>query len=319
MRVVFFGTPSFAAGILEHLVLQSHHQVVGVVSKPDAPRGRGQKVGKTPVHEVSERLLQNVPYLQPQKAIEIIDVLQGLQADVFVVVAYGEIIKKAVLDIPRLGCLNIHASLLPHLRGAAPIQRALMRGDAKTGITIMKMDVGMDTGPVLLQKEVKISENTTFLDLEAYLQEKAKEGIVEALQLVEENKAYFVPQDSAQATIAPKITEKELCLDPEADIKALHNIIRALSPRPGVFFHILVRGKPVRLKVLASLDMGRMFLADQPRFRAHPDGLVLVNSSGSLLVTKLQLEGKSPMDSSSFLRGYPADCLIPMLRDNSTI
>jgi methionyl-tRNA formyltransferase len=312
VKIVFFGTPGFAASILEHLVLQSPHQeVIAVISKPDARKGRGQQVMQTPVHVMAERLLPTIPILQPKKTsdISIVEFLRSLQADVFVVVAYGEIVKKAILEIPRLGCLNIHASILPHLRGAAPIQRAIMQGDRKTGITIMRMDEGLDTGDMLLQKEVPIFENDTFPDIEAGLLSLAKESIVEALDLITKEKAFYVPQENALATFAPKICEKDLHLCPQEEVRKLHNLVRTFSPKPGAYFTILVRGKECRLKVLSSLKMEESNVTDFPVLRKVGSTLALVNSSGILLLKTIQLEGKAPVDSESFLRGYPIDCL----------
>jgi len=265
----------------------------------------------TPVHEMAARLLPNVPFIQPKRASdnETIEFLRSIQADIFVVVAYGEIVKKAVLELPRYGCLNIHASLLPYLRGAAPIQRSIMQGDRKTGITIMKMDVGLDTGDMLLQKEVPICENDLFQSVHDSLLSLAKEGIVEALDIIESGQARYTPQESSLATFAPKICDQDLILQPEENVRKLHNFIRALSPKPGAYFNILVRGKPVRLKVLSSLKMEGLNSLEKPALREYEGHLALVNSSGILLLRTIQLEGKAPTTSEAFLRGYPITCM----------
>ena len=312
MRIVFFGTPQFAAGILEHLVLKGqHHQVIAVVSKPDAPKGRGQRMIYTPVHEAAERLLPGVPYRQPTKVSdpEVIEFLRSLQADIFLVVAYGEIVKKSVLDIPRYGCLNIHASLLPFFRGAAPIHRAIMHGDTRTGVTIMRMDVGLDSGDILLQKETPISLGDTFHEVELSLLSLAKDAILESLDLIEEGRAQFIPQENSLATLAPKIHERDLLLCPEERVDKLHNQIRALSPKPGAYFHILVRGRPFRLKVFSSVMMEGPSENTIPTLKVVNGHLALLNSSGILLLKKVQLEGKSSLSSEDFLRGYPLSCL----------
>lgn len=312
MRIVFLGTPVFAASILEHLVkTATRHSVVAVLSKPDSQSGRGRKVVQTPVHTMAEKLLPHVPILQPEKASDekTVEFLRSLHADVFVVVAYGEIIKKAVLEVPKYGCLNIHASLLPHLRGAAPIQRALMQGDTTTGITIMRMDVGLDTGDTLLKKEVEISENMIFSELEHLLIEAAKSGIVEALDCIEDGNAHYIAQDTSQATYAHKIGEKDFCLHPEDHVRKLHNIIRACSPKPGAYFTLLVRGKPVRLKVLSSILQEKELDIPYPIFVEGEQRLSIANKTGVLLLKTVQLEGKAPLASEVFLRGYPLDCL----------
>lgn len=312
MKIAFFGTPFFAASILEYLVKNgARHQVVSVVSKPDAPKGRGQRVLPTAVHEKAQELLPNVPFHQPHKASDeaIVSFLRMLQADIFVVVAYGEIIKKKVLEIPKYGCLNIHASLLPHLRGAAPIHRAIMQGYAKTGITIMRMDEGLDTGDMLLQKEMPIYENDAFSDVESRLLPLAQTAIVEALDSIEDGSAHYVPQNNACATFAPKILEKDLFLDPRENVATLHNYIRALSPKPGAYFSLYVRGKPMRLKILSSLNVRGETLLEKPVLLEQGKELALMNESGLLLFKSIQLEGRSATSSEAFLRGHPLDCL----------
>lgn len=312
MKIAFFGTPFFAASILEHIVKYgTRHQVMAIISKPDAPRGRGQKVLPTAVHKKTDELLPHVPFFQPRRASDetILPFLQALQADVFVVVAYGEIIKKRVLEIPKHGCMNIHASLLPHLRGAAPIQRALMQGDTKTGITIMRMDEGLDTGDMLLQKEMPIYENDTFADVESQLLLLAQKAVIEALDSIEDGSVRYVPQDNEHATIAPKIGEKDLCLHTEENVATLHNYIRALSPKPGAYISLFIRGKPMRLKILSSLKMGNPNPLEKPVLREYGNELALMNTSGLLLLKTVQLEGKGPTSSGEFLRGYPLDCL----------
>lgn len=308
MKIVFFGTSSFSASLLEHLVLNvPQHRVVAVVSRPDSPKGRGQKCCMTPVHEVAERLVPNVLYLQPQKAssIEVIEHLKTLKADIFVVVAYGEIVTKALLDIPPKGCVNVHASLLPLLRGAAPIHRAIMQGFSHTGVTIMRMDEGMDTGDMILKKEVSIRENDCFDDVEKALLEAAKIGLVEALEAIEAGTVEYTQQNHAQATKASKVVERDLCLDVGQDVRTLHNMIRALSPKPGAYFQVRIRNKSFRLKVLKSTVISESRQEVTPSFKTRNGELVFVNTSGELLIQEVQLEGKARMPSKEFVRGYP--------------
>lgn len=307
MKIAFFGTPVFAAKLLEYLVLNApQHQVVAVISKPDKPKGRGQHCQMTPVHEMASRLLPDVVYMQPVKAssVEAIEQLRSIGADIFVVVAYGEIVTKALLDIPKYGCVNVHASLLPLLRGAAPIQRAIMQGFAKTGVTIMRMSEGMDTGDMIVTKEVPIGENDSLDTVQQGLCEVAKIGLLEALDSIENGTVVYTQQDHSKATKANKITETDLLLDPKTDVRTLHNTIRALSPKPGAYFQVTLRNMSVRLKVVESqLVAGPT--SSEPLFQKRDGALVLLNSSGALLIQDLQLEGKARMASKEFLKGYP--------------
>lgn len=310
MKVVFFGTPSFAAQILEYLVLHApQHQIVAVVSKPDKPQGRGQKIVFTKVHESAVKCLPHVPILQPKKASdhETVQQLASFGADVFVVVAYGELVKKALLDLPSQGCLNIHASLLPHLRGAAPMQRAIMQGDEQIGVTIMRMDEGMDTGDMLLQKVVSIDEHDVLQDVYDKLLLQASMAIVEALDLIQEKRAVYVAQKHDKATLAPKILEKDQWLHPDMSVDQMYNTIRALSPKPGVYLKILLRGKPIRLKIVQTKKQMRRSL--EPVLTECSEGLLLMNQTGSLLLTRVQLEGRACMNSLEFLRGHPLHTL----------
>lgn len=308
MKIAFFGTPLFAAKLLEHLATKvPQHQIVAVVSKPDKPKGRGQMCQMTPVHEIASKLLPGVPYLQPEKASAVIAPLESIGADLFVVVAYGEIVKKELLDLPKYGCVNVHASLLPLLRGAAPIQRAIMDGFSKTGITIMRMNEGMDTGDMIVKKEVPIDKNDSFLLVEERLLHAAQEGLVEALDAIEAKRAIYTPQDHTKATKANKITEKDLLLDPASDVQVVHNTIRALSPKPGAYFQVFVRNKPCRLKVLES-RVGTGY-SESPVFQMREDRLALVNRTGELILYTIQPEGKARMSSQEFLRGYPIPTL----------
>ena len=282
-----------------------------MVSRQDKPKGRGLVVEKTAVHEMAEKLDLQVPILQPKKTgePEILQKLKAVQADAFVVVSYGEIIKKSVLDIPRYGCFNIHASLLPRLRGAAPIQRAIMRGDRTTGITIMKMDEGMDTGDMLLTKEIVIHENDCFADVEKALIEAAKEAIVEALDRIESGAFTLYPQNHEEATLAPKISDEELLLKPESNVKDLHNTIRALSPKPGAYLNVTVREKPMRMKIFSSKLLTEGGKSPEPLLTAQNGMLSLQNSTGRLLLETVQLEGRPRMSSQEVLRGYPIEIL----------
>ena len=232
MRIVFFGTPDFSASLLKHLVQATHHEIVAVVSKPDAPKGRGRILCPTPVKVAAQQSLPSALLLQPERASipQTVGALQALAPDVFFVVAYGEILKESILEIPRLGCYNVHASLLPSYRGAAPIQRALMDGCEKTGSSIFRLTKGMDSGDIIWQKSCPVGPEMNAEELTARLLELAKEGSVESLRLLETGTAVFVPQHHEEATLAPRITPNDLVLDQSHNIAVLHDRIRSLSP-----------------------------------------------------------------------------------------
>ena len=307
MRVVFLGTPDFAAAILEHVVTTAHHEVVAVVSKPDAPKGRGRSLQSTPVKLMSQKLLPSVPVFQPEKAStpEFVEQMKACSPDVFLVVAYGELIKPALLEVPRLGSYNIHASLLPAYRGAAPIQRALMDGCRTSGITIFQLTKGMDSGDIVWQKSCAVELTMNAGELTERLLEIAKEGAAKTLDLLELGQATFTPQQHEKATFAPKLTPDDCVLDQEHDVVGLHNRIRALAPHPGAFFWVLHREQKLRLKVLQShVDPMRTEL--QRRWIVDANGLLaLASPSGTLVFDRVQLEGRAPMDSAAFLRGIP--------------
>jgi methionyl-tRNA formyltransferase len=312
VRVVFFGTPAFAALILKHLVEATHHEIVAVVSKPDAPKGRGLSVCPTPVKTVAEQLLPSVPLLQPERASipHIVDQLQALRPDVFLVVAYGEILKPSILEIPRLGCYNVHASLLPSYRGAAPIQRALMDGCEKTGISVFRLTKGMDSGDVIWQKGCSVGSDMNAEELTACLLEIAKEGSVESLRLLETGTAVFTQQRHEEATLAPRVVPEDLVLDQSRDVTVLHDTIRAFSPTPGAFFWIMYRERRLRLKILRT-HVDPTTGGPYRKWRMTEDGsLALSTPDGVLIFDMIQLEGRSAMTSQAFLRGIPLEQIL---------
>lgn len=309
MRLIFLGTPRFAASILEHLVKVTKHDILAVVSKPDAPTGRGQHLVVTPVKETAQKLLPDVPVFQPNKVsdAESVAYLRGFQPDACVVVAYGEILKPPFLEIPRLGTYNIHASLLPSYRGAAPIQRALMDGCSHSGITIFRIDRALDSGDLVWQGRCAISPNMTAGELTEELLELAKRGIVESLDRIEQGTVTFRHQPHEEATFAPKIVPKDLILDPAQDILHIHDRIRALSPQPGAYFFVQYRDQKKRLKVFRSHVDGS-YTAPNPRWCVVPQGFLgLSTPSGTLVLEIVQFEGRSSMPSNQFLRGVPLE------------
>jgi methionyl-tRNA formyltransferase len=230
MKIIFAGTPQFAASALAALLVE--HQVVAVLTQPDRPSGRGMQLTASPVKQLAVQ--HNLPVLQPVtlRTVEIQQQIAALDADVMVVAAYGLILPKAVLDLPRHGCLNIHASLLPRWRGAAPIQRAILAGDAETGITIMQMDVGLDTGDMLLRQTCPITPTETAATLHDKLAELGAISILAALQQMQKNTLSPVRQDEAAASYAAKLLKSEGQIDWQLDARQLERAVRAFNPFP---------------------------------------------------------------------------------------
>lgn len=312
MRIVFFGTPLFAASLLNYIVRNTHHHVVAVVSRPDAPSGRGRRLQPTPVKKVIQEFDPTIPVLQPYQVSspEFVEQLKQFGADLFLVVAYGEIVRQNVLDIPPKGCFNIHASLLPEYRGAAPIQRALMDGCHRTGVTFMRMSRGMDSGDIVLQKTCPIGENENAQELTEKLFLLSTDMAKEALSSIEMGTAVFEPQQHAEATYAPKITPEDLVLNELNDIWVIHNRVRALSPDPGAYFWIQLRGETKRLKILRT-HIDESLCDSVYRWKCTEKGsLSLSSTEGSLIFDLVQLEGKTAVSSQEFLRGAPLSSIL---------
>jgi methionyl-tRNA formyltransferase len=293
MRIVFMGTPDFAVPTLTEIVGQGH-DVVAVYTRAPKPAGRGQAERKSPVHETADGF--GIPVFTPRtlrdEAAQI--VFAGHEADVGVVVAYGLILPKPILDAPRLGCLNLHGSLLPRWRGAAPIQRAVMAGDTRTGVMVMQMDEGLDTGPVAMAEEVPIGPDTTAGDLHAPMARIGADLMARALAALDRGSLGFTPQSVEGVTYAAKIDKAETRIDWSKPAAAVHNHIRGLSPFPGAWFEVESGGKTIRVKALRSTLTGAAGLearcADRP-----------------VWLTELQREGRGPMDAATFLRGTQVD------------
>lgn len=285
LRIVFAGTPEFAA---EHLkaLLDSPHQLVAVYSQPDRPAGRGQKLMPSPVKQLA--LQHNIPVLQPQtlRDPQAQAELAALQPDLLVVVAYGLILPQVVLDIPRLGCINSHASLLPRWRGAAPIQRAIQAGDPETGVTVMHMEAGLDTGPMLLKVRTPISPEDTGGNLHDRLAELGPPAVLQAIAGLSAGTLQGHAQDDSLANYAHKLNKDEALLDWSRPAEQLERLIRAFNPWP--ICHSSLHGEP--LKVLAaSLTDGSG--APGEILSASKDGLSVACGSGALRLTRLQLPG----------------------------
>ena len=289
MRIVFAGTPDFAARHLQAL-LETDHEIVAVYTQPDRPAGRGQKLVASPVKQLAVE--QGIPVHQPVrlKDADAQATLASLTPDLLIVVAYGLILPQAVLDIPRLGCINSHASLLPRWRGAAPIQRAIEAGDAKTGVTVMQMEAGLDTGPMLLKVETPINDHDTGASLHDRLAALGSQAVVNAVSRIAQTGLQGEVQDDALATYAHKLDKSESLLDWRRPAIELDRRIRAFFPWPGC--HTTLGGAAVKV-LEAAVGVG----SGQPGqiLEASREGLTVACGDGALILTRLQLAGGKPL------------------------
>ncbi|MGN8152867.1 methionyl-tRNA formyltransferase [Agrobacterium sp. 22094] len=301
LRIIFMGTPEFSVPTLRALK-EAGHQVVAVYTQPPRPGGRrGLDLQKSPVHQAAELL--GIPVLTPLnfKADEDRQQFAAFDADVAVVVAYGLLLPEAILNGTRLGCYNGHASLLPRWRGAAPIQRAIMAGDAETGMMVMKMEKGLDTGPVALTARVPIDENMTAGELHDALMLKGARLMRDAMAKLENDDLPLTVQAEEGVLYAAKIDKAETRIDFSRQSQDVHNHIRGLAPFPGAWFELEIGGKPERVKVLASERVEGMGEAGS----VLDDQLTIACASGAVRLLKLQKAGGKPMLAADFLRGTP--------------
>jgi methionyl-tRNA formyltransferase len=291
MRLIFMGTPGFSVPVLEALIA-AEHEVACVYCQPPRPAGRGKKERKSPVQVAAEAHGLPVRHPKTLRSDEAQAEFAALTADIAVVVAYGLILPQPVLDAPTHGCLNIHASLLPRWRGAAPIQRAIMAGDAETGVCIMQMEAGLDTGPVLLRRAIPIGPEDTAAGLHDRLSTLGAEAIVAALEQLPDLTP--TPQPAAGVTYAEKIDKAEACIDWAAPADVIDRTIRGLSPFPGAW--TMIGGKRVKL-------LGSRLASGSGAPGEVLDGLTIACGTGAVEVTRAQPEGKPPMEADAWLRG----------------
>ncbi len=306
LKVIFAGTPEFAASVLQ-AVLNSPHQVIACYTQPDRPAGRGRKLTPSPVKALA--LEQDIPVYQPLnfKQAEDVATLQALNADIMVVVAYGLILPQAVLDAPRLGCINVHASILPRWRGAAPIQRSIAAGDAESGVTIMQMDKGLDTGNMLLKVFTPIASDDTGGSLHDRLAELGAPALVETLALLADGGAHPEVQDPGLATYAHKLTKEEAKLDWNHSATELHNLIRAFNPWPVC--HTTLDGETIRVWK-AERQTGNAQTPPGTLLDVSKDGIVVATGDGLLRLIELQLPGGKCLPVAALLNSK-ADWLTP--------
>lgn len=299
MRLVFMGTPDFAVPTLE-AVAGSAHQVLAVVTRPDRPRGRGQELAAPPVKQCARRL--NLPVHQPERVCtaEFVEFLASLQPDAGVIVGYGKMIPQAVIDIPPRGIINVHASLLPEYRGAAPVQWAIAKGETRTGVTTMRIDAGLDTGDILLQRETGIGPEENATELSARLAVMGAELLLETLNGLEAGTIVPRKQDAAQATLAPMLKKEDGLLDWRRPAAEICNRVRGFVPWPGSYSSF--RGRLVHIWK-ARLGEGA---ASGPPGSLSASGRrlwVACGEASSLEILELQLEGRRKMSAEAFLNG----------------
>ncbi len=301
MRIIFMGTPDFSVPVLTEIIGQGH-EVVAVYTRAPKPAGRGMEMKLSPVHALAERF--GIPVHTPKtlRTPEAAELFRSHDADVAVVVAYGLILPREILDAPHECCLNLHASLLPRWRGAAPIQRAIMAGDAQTGVMVMKMDVGLDTGPVAMAERVTISPDMTAGELHDKLSPLGADLMVRALAALSRGGLVFQPQAEEGVTYAHKIEKAEARIDWTQPAEAVHDHIRGLSPFPGAFFEGDFGRGPERIKVLRS----QVCEGSGAPGSLLGDELTVACGAGALRLIEIQRAGKAPMKPQEFLRGVRA-------------
>jgi methionyl-tRNA formyltransferase len=306
MKIIYFGTPQFSANVLSHLILNGI-KIVAVVSKPDKPKGRSAHLIPTPVKQVTTSRDPSIPILQPEKisATEFSQVLPSFDADLFVVVAYGEILKQHVLDIPPKGCINLHVSLLPKFRGAAPIQRCLIAGERETGVTIMRMVKKMDGGDIIRTATTPIGPNDTFGQIEQELCELGAAELLKVIHDFENDNISEYPQDESQTSYAPKIELEDCHIDWSLPAYDIHNLIRGVNPYPGAWSYVLTKGKEKMLKIWSTRVIEGVYGYPKQILSCDEQGLLVSCGQGALLVLELQLEGKRSMPPAELLRGTP--------------
>lgn len=302
MKVIFMGTPDFSVPTLQALI-DSKHEVIGVITQPDKPKGRGNKVLYTPVK--TKAIEYEIPVYQPKRVreSEFIELLNKLNPDVIVVIAFGQILPKALLDIPRYGCINIHASLLPKYRGAGPIQWAVINGEKKTGLTTMFMDVGLDTGDMLLKVETLIKDDETGGSLHDRLSAMGGSIILETLEKLENNTITRTPQDDNEATYAPMLDKNMGLIDWQNSAVKIERLIRGLNPWPSAY--TIYNDKVLKIWKAECIPNGDTKMEPGTICQIIKNqGFVVKCKEDSLLIQELQLQGKNKMEAAAFLRGY---------------
>lgn len=301
MRIVFMGTPDFAVGSLQALCESGKHEILAVVTQPDRPKGRGNKLLQTPVKEYA--LAQGLTVYQPQKVKtpEFVELLHELQPELIVVAAFGQFLSKEILELPKYGCINVHASLLPKYRGAAPIQYAIIKGEKESGVTIMQMDIGMDTGAMLDKVVVPIAENTTMGELHDALREQGAALLLEVIDKIAAGTAVAEPQDNEQATYATLLDRSMEHIDWSKTAQEVHNLIRGFNPAPSTFTK-LPNGKSLKIWGSKMTDKNSNAAAGTV-IETGKHSFFVACGEGVLEITEVQPESKKRMPAQVFLNG----------------
>lgn len=301
MRIVFMGTPDFAVGSLQALCESGKHEILAVVTQPDRPKGRGNKLLQTPVKEYA--LEQGLTVYQPQKVKtpEFVELLHELQPELIVVAAFGQFLSKEILELPKYGCINVHASLLPKYRGAAPIQYAIIKGEKESGVTIMQMDIGMDTGAMLDKVVVPIAENTTMGELHDALREQGAALLLQVIDKIATGTAVAEPQDDAQATYATLLDRSMEHIDWSKTAQEVHNLIRGFNPAPSTFTK-LPNGKSLKIWGSKMTDKSSAAAAGTV-IATGKHSFFVACGEGVLEITEVQPESKKRMPAQVFLNG----------------
>lgn len=304
MKVIFFGTPQFAANVLDYLLAHGI-DIVAVVTKPDRPKGRSALPQHTPVKVIAQEHQPPLPVFQPElvSALDFAPILSAFNADLFVVVAYGELIKQHLLDMPPLGCINLHASLLPKYRGAAPIQRCIIEGELETGVTIMHMVKKMDAGDIIKTSKVSIGSDMTYGGLEEALCQIGSITLLEVLNDFEKNIFHRIPQDHSLATFAPKIELEDCGVQWNRPAIEIHNLVRGVNPHPGAWCKVQVKQKSLRLKINKTQALQNVSGSPGEILKYGSEGFVIGCGHGALKLLEVQLEGKKAMPAEDLMRG----------------
>lgn len=312
MKVVFFGTPAIAAEVLAYL-LEHGIQVVAVVTKPDKAQGRSSELIPTPVKTIALAQTPPLPVFQPAivSAPEHASALEHYHADLFVVVAYGEIIKQHLLDMPKVACINMHVSLLPKYRGAAPIQRAVINGETESGISIIHMVKKMDAGNIIAKVKVPVGPETTFGELEKALTVEGSKLLLQVIRDFSSGKEMpGEQQDESKITFAPKIELEDCKIDWNRSAETIHNLVRGVNPYPGAWCMVDVKGQRKRLRIIATKPSGQIAEHAPATLLPEENGsLIIACGQGALEILEVQLEGKKAMKAADFMRGHPPGTL----------
>lgn len=301
MKIVFMGTPDFAVGSLQALCESGKHEILAVVTQPDRPKGRGNKLLQTPVKEYA--LAQGLTVYQPQKVKtpEFVELLHELEPELIVVAAFGQFLSKEILELPKYGCINVHASLLPKYRGAAPIQYAIIKGEKESGVTIMQMDIGMDTGAMLDKVVVPIEENTTMGELHDALREQGATLMLQVIDKIAAGTAVAEPQDNEQATYATLLDRSMEHIDWSKTAQEVHNLIRGFNPAPSTFTK-LPNGKSLKIWGSKMTDKSSAAAAGTV-IETGKHSFFVACGEGVLEITEVQPESKKRMPAQVFLNG----------------